>query len=905
MTLEPGARLGPYDIRAAIGAGGMGEVYLAHDPRLGRDVAIKVLPAGVAGDPERRARFEREAKAVAALNHPNIVTIFAVEEAAGVPFFSMEYVEGRTLAEVIPPRGLPTRELLRIAIPLTDAVGAAHQRGILHRDLKPANVMMTADGRVKVLDFGLAKLWEALTQPDATGPPTAVPTHEPTGEGRILGTVAYMSPEQAEGKALDQRSDVFSLGIMLYEMATGQRPFKGDTSMSVISAILKDTPASVTDVRPELPRDLGRIVKHALSKDPEHRYQTAKDLRNDLETLKEDLDSGEARPASETAAAAVKARGRWWIWVAAVIAAGGLIAAGAYVSWPAKAPEAQPAARPFDEITIGALTSDGRTGSGVAISPDGRYVAHVVAEQGREGVRVRQVDTTAFVQAVAPADVQILGVTFTPDGSRLTYVAYPRGSGTASLYEVPVLGGAPRRLIDDVDREVSFSPDGARFAFVRGVPKLASAIMLANADGTGERTLAERRSPSEFVLANPAWSPDGSVIAAAAYDNGIANVGLVEVDAGTGEVRPVGTARWNSVSAIRWLPAGGALLVCASSSPIGDQNQIWLVPYPAGAPHRITNDLAGYARISLTADGRTLVATRIDARGSLWAGPASRPGETVEVAGVPTSLPSIPIAWTADGRILFTANVGGNIDVWSTRPDGTDMRQLTTSPGADGFPAAARDNRQVVFVSNRDGGVRVWRMDPDGSRQTPLTPGPNDMFPLVSGDSTTVYFTLAGQPDTPLYQIPIGGGTPAPAFASPAGGREAVMPKSFVARGLTPDGSSLFGNYWDDKAGRTRLAVVDATGRLAARPLDLPVALGLVYSFAWAPDGRAITFARTTGGSANIWRQPLDGGAQARVTNFTGGDAIAVHAWSPDGGMLAMVRVATTRDVVVIRDVRR
>ena len=284
-----GRTLGQYRILEPLGKGGMGEVFLAEDTRLQRRVALKILAPDLAADPDRRQRFEREARAAAALNHPNIVTIHSVEEIDGMPFLTLELIEGQTLGAVIPAGGLPLDELLTLAIPLADAVGAAHQRGITHRDLKPANVMVTTDGRLKVLDFGLAKLREDLANAMAS----ALPTQEMTGEGRILGTVAYMSPEQAEGAPVDPRTDVFALGVLLHEMATGERPFKGDTQMSVLSAIIKDTPASVSDLKHDLPRELARIIKHCLAKDPEDRYQTAKDLRNDLRALKEDLASGE------------------------------------------------------------------------------------------------------------------------------------------------------------------------------------------------------------------------------------------------------------------------------------------------------------------------------------------------------------------------------------------------------------------------------------------------------------------------------------------------------------------------------------------------------------------------------------------------------------------------------------
>ena len=272
----------------------MGEVFLADDTKLGRKVALKVLARAHAADPERRDRFEREARAIAALNHPNIITIYSVEDLDGVLFLTMELVEGKTLTELIPPRGMSLEQLLHVGIPLADAVGAAHQRGITHRDLKPANVMVTEEGRVKVLDFGLAKLQE---ESPVGGLSVTVTKEQLTSEGRIVGTVAYMSPEQAQGKAVDARSDVFSLGVLLFEMATGEKPFKGDTNMSLLSAIIKDTPSSVTDLRQDLPRDVGRILRRCLAKDPEERYQTAKDLRNDLRLLKEDLDTGVAERA--------------------------------------------------------------------------------------------------------------------------------------------------------------------------------------------------------------------------------------------------------------------------------------------------------------------------------------------------------------------------------------------------------------------------------------------------------------------------------------------------------------------------------------------------------------------------------------------------------------------------------
>ncbi len=291
MPLQPDQTIAHYRIVAKIGEGGMGQVYRAEDTRLGREVALKLLPTDVTLDQDRRSRFEREARAVAALKHPNIVTIYSVEESGGVPFFTMELVEGTSLSGMIPSNGFPLSRFFELAIPLADAISSAHEKGITHRDLKPANIMLDSDGRLKVLDFGLAK----LTLP-ASGTETAATlaiSDSATKEGRVLGTASYMSPEQAEGKAIDHRSDIFSLGIVLYEMVTGERPFQGDSPISILSAILRDSPQRVSAMRNALPRHLGRVIHRCLEKDPGRRYQTARDVRNELEALKEEIDSGE------------------------------------------------------------------------------------------------------------------------------------------------------------------------------------------------------------------------------------------------------------------------------------------------------------------------------------------------------------------------------------------------------------------------------------------------------------------------------------------------------------------------------------------------------------------------------------------------------------------------------------
>jgi dipeptidyl aminopeptidase/acylaminoacyl peptidase len=484
---------------------------------------------------------------------------------------------------VIPAGGLPLERLLTLAIPLADAVGAAHQRGITHRDLKPANVMLTADGRVKVLDFGLAKLREDLSSAMAS----AMPTQEMTGEGKILGTVAYMSPEQAEGRTVDPRTDVFALGVLLHEMATGERPFKGDTQMSVLSAIIKDTPASVSDVKRELPRELARIIKHCLFKDPEDRYPTAKDLRNDLRALKEDLASGEVtnddvrRGGSRVATVANHnldnfcRGGRYCRTRRANLAfarrSGAAILVVGAIGWLAysSSQKAAPAATagshaPFESVSLTRLTTTGTAGL-AALSGDGRYAAYVVTDNRAASLWLRQVTTTSNVQIVPPQDALFDGVTFSPDSNYVYYTVYPAGQNLGSLYQVPVLGGGARKIIEDIDTAPSFSPDASRFAFLRGVPETSSTqLMIADATGANAKMLASRKAPLDFGGQEAvAWSPDGKTIAAPGINRDTLKGSVLLIDAATGAEATLGSHDWRSVSYLAWLPDGHGLVVNA------------------------------------------------------------------------------------------------------------------------------------------------------------------------------------------------------------------------------------------------------------------------------------------------------------------------------------------------------
>jgi len=892
-----GANLAHYRIVRPIGAGGMGEVFLAEDTKLGRDVALKVLPHALAADPERRDRFDREARAVAALNHPNIITIHSVEEHEGVLFLTMELVEGKTLSEIIPRQGMSLEQWLQVAITLSDAVGAAHQRGITHRDLKPANVMVSDEGRVKVLDFGLAKLQQ---ESPGDGVAETMTKGQLTGEGRILGTVAYMSPEQAQGKPVDARSDVFSLGIVLFEMATGETPFKGDTSMSVLSAIIKDTPASVTELRQDLPREVGRVLRRCLAKDPDERYQTAKDLRNELRLLKEDLASDAATRSRVTTGVSrttvlPASRSRTW---SAVLLASGVVAAVAGGWWYSRHFGAAPTPAFAAIKPIQQLTHSGTVWS-VAISPDGRYVVHDDGSPDKPSLWMRQVSTSSSTQIVAPAAGIYSGLAFSPDDESVLYLFTPANSTAApTLYRIPLLGNVlPRKLVEDISTPPAFSADGTRMAFIRDTADRKTVIMLANTDGTGQRLLASRADLDPYVRTRVAWSPDSKLIAAFAGTMPTKKSRIVLVNVETGTEQPFSEARFDDAGQLAWLADGSALVFDAVEQYGGRWNwnsQLWTITYPAGTVRRITPDAASYSGIAATATGRTIVAVRDDVRDGLWVAPEGDTSRARPITATTNGREGATgIDWTPDNRIIYSAATQGSWDIWIANSDGTQPTQLTSDPGVENQPRILPDGKGIVFTSRENGGddVLVRAIDLDGGNPRPIATGGAIYRGYVQVAGDHIYFKVleAGRPVA--YRVPLAGGSRERIFAD-----SSRLPPGFVLTSVSPDERLVVGRY----AGPTGsgLAVVSIAGEPVRRfPYTYSPAPG--FAGTWAPGGHAIEDLVVRDGAVNLWRFPLDGSAPRAVTTFPS-DQIMNYRWSRDGRFLAMSRGTESSDVVLI-----
>jgi len=873
VTIAPGTRLGAYEIVAVLGAGGMGQVYRARDSRLRRDVALKTLPTT---DPERRQRFEREALAIAALNHPNIVTIYSVEEADGTAFLTMELVEGMSLTDAIPASGLPLDRLLSIAIPLADALSAAHAKGITHRDLKPANVMLAADGRVKVLDFGLAK----TTMPSVADAATALVADHITGEGRIVGTVAYMSPEQAQGKPIDPRSDLFSLGVLLYEMATGARPFKGDGSVSTLAAILKETPKPIVDLRPDLPRDLGRIVRRALAKDPEQRYQTAKDLRNDLQTLKDDLTSGDLAVAAVSPLRAQPASSSTVTWIAVAIA----VLAAAAAAYFALVRRSTPP--PADTMAITRLTATGKA-SAVAISPDGKYVVHVVSDRGYS-LWARQVATSSNVQIVAPGPQRFIGLTFSPDGN---YVYFTRFAGPtdANLYRIPVLGGPPETVVRDVDSAVALAADGSRLAFLRGVPSRGEIrLLVAGAPGGDEPVVLARRPLSDAFpfYARLAWSPDGRSIAVPVGGDvligGGAGAMLEVVDVSTGKERAVTSRRWDTIAAVAWLSDATVLV---SGTEAGRPNaQIWRVSIATGEARRVTNDLNTYADVSVAA-GPKIVATVLgDASSTLSVSSAATPDQLMPVtSGNGRYDGQLGLAWTPDGRIVATSAAGGQTDLWIMDADGRNARQLTSDVDVESHPSVCPDGRSIVFVS-RGARPGVWRLNVETGARSRLTNDASDSLPhCLAGDPSLVFTRLSTQPT--IQTMSVDGG---PVKSLGFGFSEAVSPDGRVIAACTRDRES-----------RWRAGLLPAAGGPLGATFDI---INVPIVLDWSPRDNALSFLESRRETQSLWNQPIAGGAPRLLLDLHG-ERIFSFAWSRDG-RLAVAHGPMPTDVVVLSGIQ-
>ena len=869
--MEAGTRLGPYEVLSPLGAGGMGEVYRARDTRLGRDVAIKVLPASFSADPDRLKRFEQEARAASSLSDPHIVAVFDVGVSDGVHFFASELVEGTSLRELLHQGSLPIPSVLDAAGQMASGLAAAHEKGIVHRDLKPENVLISRSGAVKIADFGLAKQTATgdTIQSQMTTSPLSL-----TEAGVVLGTVAYMSPEQAKGASVDYRSDQFSFGLILYEMLAGRRAFLRDSVAETLSAVLRDEPEPLAPSL-RVPEHLRRILDRCLAKEPRRRYASTRDLAMDLEGLRQRGPDPEARPSAVAPPGPKDRRAPLWQSVAVAVIA---LAAGAALGlWIRR-----PAVREVPQLH--SLTYSGHDSS-PAVSPDGKTIAFVSDRDGRSRVWLKQLSTAGEAPLTEGPDSS---PRFSPDGSTILFA---RSEGERSvLYRMAVVGGEPRRLVENAN-EGDWSPDGKRLVYLRWIPNNGGTFVgLADSDGIQPRDLARIQA---LPLIHPRWSPDSRTVGMVEAANGGSTRSIFLVSAENGKTTKLSPARnhgwltslaWTGSDAIVYGEADSAVAaVTGSSAHVVRQNirtQKWETLLWTPSSGQI---------LDIVSPGRVVFDVN-SVRENLREVPLShKAGESQRRWLTRGSSGDRQPTYSPDGQwVLFSSNRSGNLDLWEVSTKTGIPRRLTDDTADDWDPSFTPDGKNVLWSSNRSGPFEIWMANSDGSGARKVTSDGQDAEnPTMTPDGTWIIFGSFNHEHPGIWKIHPDGTGLAP-----------------VVRGispypeLSPDGRYVTCRTNDDPSHVTLRVFRFSDGTPTAFHAALEIRRGFSATSVgrprWMPDGKSIVFVgQNDQGVYGLYVQEFDPDTETERTRRTLGEfdsdlSTESFGISPDGSRMVL-----------------
>ncbi len=864
MALAAGAKVDGYEVLGLLGAGGMGEVYRARDPVLKRDVAIKVLPSFVAKDPDRLWRFEQEAQAAAALNHPNILAVYRFGVFEGAPYLVSELLVGDTLRQQLRHGPMSLRRAIDTGVQIAHGLAAAHDKGIVHRDLKPENLFVTKEGRIKILDFGLAKLMQPQ-QPKADKDDSAPTQAYETDPGSVMGTAGYMSPEMVRGELVDHRTDIFALGAILYEMLSGKRAFQHSTSAETMTAILHEDPPGVAQIARNATPGLQRVVHRCLEKNPERRFQSASDLAFALEALSDSSISSSATVQGQEQPRQRKAL-FWWIGLAAVVAAS--IATYYFVA------DRGPA--PFAHYSLQRVI-DSKHVRSLAISPDGIYLAAVLNDaNGAQSLVLHHIPTNSQRTIVQDPAYKYDRVTFSPDGSyiyfRIDALGQPRADRWDD-YRIPVLGGQPTRVVAGVDFPLTFIDGGQRMCFYRQDPAAGSYQFLsAAADGSDQQVLTNGKKPFPLLTV---CSPSGKF---AVLEDSLGNIESLEFGSGSTRTVASSAALGGYLNDIQWIPNGKGLFITGREKI--DFAPISFLSYPSGKMRQITNDLSVYSGISLTADGRTIATTQNDLNSrfaELPLGGSLQDYQTGEL---------VWFTWLDNNTIV--ANGAGNLRVVNLLKNETTAVNVAKGYSL-GQPSRCGPDTMVLVGAALQGDVRrVYTLHFDGSGLTQVTKGPMDMFPECTADGEWVLYADDTDENNPiLFRQSLRGGTP----QKVAQGR--------IWFDVSSDGK-LLATAAVDKGAPLQIVSLDSLRTIrsfATRDFDD------FDRFAFSADSRSIFYVTEKGADATIWRQPLETATPVKVASLPGRTVNWIRP-SPDGKKLGLILEAPTSEAVLLHDVR-